>query len=436
MMQKLLAGIYFLLSTTIQAPEALAADIRPLIAGSGSYRAIVIEGNIESGDFDTFVWIVRENQALVSDVNIFSPGGDFYEAMKIGRAMRALELHSQVPMLDPSGHPECEKSNYSVTPTPNDPKNCTCASACFFIHIGGISRGGTYLAVHRPYFEKGKFGELSQADAQKAFDTLQDSARVYMQEMGVPTHIQEDVLGTPSDRAMVLDEKTIKTYFWGDLPYRQEWIKNKCSRLSESETERRESYNSRLTAKRGSLPDFSKNEMADLEALRKKKDGEMDCEIAISKQNRSDAYEKYFGGKPSDFANQNVLKWSDAQKYLGKSFYEILAEEKFDEDNSFFKLNKTSGLNRSATASAPNISLSDFHSLKPKVVTWISLVSSPNPSPEFIRRLVKSLEGAWGKQSGGNGTTEWFWNKQTFPAKLVHNSRPPPEYLSLTIDAK
>ena len=223
MKQKLLASVFSFLIALLYTVQATAADIRPHITGSGTFRAIVIEGKIEAGDFDTFIRIVKENQSKISGVVIFSPGGNFYEAMKIGRAMRALELTSQVPMRSQSGRPSCEDGVLGIKP--NDPQNCTCASAGFFIHIGSIHRGGTYLAVHRPYFEKGKFGELSQNDARKAFDALQDSARDYMQEMGVPKHVQEDVLGTPSERALVLDDKTVKTYFWLELPYRHEWKK-------------------------------------------------------------------------------------------------------------------------------------------------------------------------------------------------------------------
>lgn len=196
--------------------EAIAADIRPVIRGAGSYREIVIEGPITPGDFETFIKIIRENQGQISGVTLYSPGGDFYEAMKIGRALRTSQLHSQAPMRDASGRPTCD-DDFSK---PTDKKNCTCASAC-----GGTHKGGTFLAVHRPYFEKGEFGNLPEAEAKKAFDALQDSARDYMLEMGVPKHIQEDVLGTPSDRALILDEKTIKTYFWGGLPYLDEWKK-------------------------------------------------------------------------------------------------------------------------------------------------------------------------------------------------------------------
>lgn len=426
----LLASVICLLVALIHTAPANAADIRPFISGSGSFRAIVIEGNIEQGDFETFVRIVKENQGKISGVHIFSPGGDFYEAMKIGRAMRALELSSQVPMRSQSGQPSCEDL---LGIKPNDPKNCTCASAGFFIHIGAIHRGGTYLAVHRPYFAKGKYGELSQADAQKAFDLLQDSARAYMQEMGVPKHIQEDVLGTPSDRALLLDEKTIKTYFWLELPYRHEWKKNRCSKLSVSETQRAEDYSRRLLRVRtASDSDLSKAEWTDLSALQKKQDEERHCSIAIEEQSRLEAYARYFGAKPNDYGEHNFSKWADAAKYLGRRFYELLGEERFDGE----KFAGSSFLKRPATASAPAISLSDLRS-SPKVVGWISLVSAPNPSPEFTQRLVQSLESAWGKRSGGNGTTQWLWDKKSFAAKLTYEpvSAEGP-FLGLVIDSK
>jgi hypothetical protein len=279
----------------VVSPERVgAADIHPLI--SGSYRAIVIEGAIEPGDFATFIRLVRENQSHISTVYIFSPGGDFYEAMKIGRAMRALDLASQVPMRSPSGHPICEEFE-GVEPKPSDPNNCVAASAAFFIHIGGTHRGGTYLAVHRPSFEKGNFGNLSEADARKVFDALQVQAREYMEEMGVPKHIQEEVLSTPSDRVSILDEKTVKTYFWKDLPYLDEWIRNRCSRMSDGEKLRMETYVRRA--------EISKAEQEDRLLLSSKQREELDCAVNIWSHLRALAYEKYFGEKPNDFANHN-----------------------------------------------------------------------------------------------------------------------------------
>ena len=39
------------------------------------------------------------------------------------------------------------------------------------------------LAVHRPYFQVGEFGQLSQGEAMKAFDALQRLAGEYMHDM-------------------------------------------------------------------------------------------------------------------------------------------------------------------------------------------------------------------------------------------------------------
>lgn len=183
--RKLIAGAFQLSVLAGLSIEAIAADIRPFIHSSGSYREIVIEGRIEPGDFETFVRIVRENQGQVSGVRIFSPGGDFYEAMKIGRAMRELELGSTVPMREPSGRVSCEEG--TIFPKPNDPKNCTCANAGFFIHIGGIHRGGTFMAVHRPYFEKGSAISLPHRKA-VCFKAIDKSTVILRTESLGSTH--------------------------------------------------------------------------------------------------------------------------------------------------------------------------------------------------------------------------------------------------------
>jgi len=411
-----------------------AADVRALIHNTGSYRAIIIEGEIEQGDFDKFIKIVRDNQGLICCVSIFSPGGDFNEAMKIGRAMRALELSSMVPMRDPSGKAFCEDDD--VLGQPKEPKNCTCASAGFFIHIGAVHRGGTFVAVHRPYLDKAQFSKLSQDQAKKEFESLQKRARDYMQEMGVPKHIQEEILGIPSDRALVLDEKTVKTYFWGDLPYRHEWLEAKCSRMSDQERLRWENYGQKLNAVNWNLERLSAQEAADFQMLGQKKQEESNCEIPLLKQSRIDAYEKYFRIKPTDYANHNFAKWGEAPKYLGRSLEDILGEERFDKKEDKFAGKTFTSLERPATATAPSILLFDSPS-RPGVVTDVTLISSPEPSKEFIERLKKSLIEAWGKPSGGNGSSEWVWEKNGYKAGLKYNpvaSDGP--FLSLKIEAR
>ena len=273
---------------TLCSTPALAADVRVVTNGAGSSRAIVIEGPIAGGDLDEFIRLVKYFQGTVAEVHLFSPGGDFAEAMKIGRAVRALELSSRVPARAASGSPSCG----AIGIKPNDHTNCTCASACFFIHVAGTVRRGDYLAVHRPYFPADAFGRLAQRDAMKAFEVLQRSAAEYMDDMGVPKHVQEDVLGTPSDRTLLLDDRTIRNYFSGDLPYRDEWTRSRCSRLTSGER-------ARLLTESPAADARPAETQGDLRELQTRRGEELKCVVAVQNESRLAAYEKYFGVRPT-----------------------------------------------------------------------------------------------------------------------------------------
>jgi hypothetical protein len=394
---------------------ASAADIRPKISDGGASRVVVIEGVIERGDAEAFLKIVRENQGKISGVYIFSPGGDFDEAMKIGRALRALRLASYAPMKSSSKRPTCDSANGE--PSPKDPKNCTCASAGFFIHIGAVYRGGNYLAVHRPYIDKTEFAALSPAVAEKAFTRLQASARQYMAEMGTPANIQDEVLNTASDGIRVLDDETVKTYFEGEQSaYRHERLISECSLLSDAETERSASYFRRWVRANGHS-DLSPAETDDSIAIHKKLTQEGKCRVIIGDQERAEAYQQYFGVKATDYGNENFAKWTEAVKYLGRPFYELLAEEKFDAKS----YEDVSLLHRERTASAPAIQLYDRFN-KRNIVNGVVLFSAPNPSPEFTRQLVASLVSAWGTSKKSNALNNWSWNKSGYSASLTLES--------------
>ena len=122
-----------------------AAEMR-LLVRTGDYRSLVIEGEIESGDYEHFLKAVKDNQGKLADVYLLSPGGDFVEAMKIGRALRALEMRSGVPGRNSAGQPDCSDSiSASMGYVPRNPANCTAASAAFFIHVGAVERACLYL---------------------------------------------------------------------------------------------------------------------------------------------------------------------------------------------------------------------------------------------------------------------------------------------------
>jgi hypothetical protein len=215
-------------------------------------KSIVIEGEIMKGDYERFIKKIRQHNGKIGKVYIFSPGGNFFDAIDIGRAIRRLELTTVVPESE-YGQPWCN-------PLKHFPEHysCICAGSCFFIFIGGVNRAGTYMEVHRPSFDKNEFGQLSEEDARNKFIALQKSAREYMQEMAVPKHLQDKILGTQPERAMKVDYETVRTYFHGDIPYRHELLQAKCAKLKDDEKIR-------------------------------------DCYVAVDNERRLAAYEKFFG---------------------------------------------------------------------------------------------------------------------------------------------
>lgn len=295
-MCKLQIYITFLVVFVVNPGVLFAADIR-LLGASSEMPAIKIEGEIQSGDYERFINLVRLSNGSVGKIYLFSNGGDFYEAMKIGRAVRALELTSEIPGTDASGGPSCI-SPFSGQMV-DDENNCVCASACFLVHIGSIRRQGNFMIVHRPYYEKGLFGELSPKDASVAFDKLQYDSKVYMEEMGVPKNVQDNVLGTSSDSGFLIDIDTVNLYFNDYIPFRHEYLLNKCSKLNTLESIKLSNY---LNGEK-SLDEYSETEKMDAKQLIERKTLEWKCYVEADKKLRKDAYTQFFKDKLT-FKNQ------------------------------------------------------------------------------------------------------------------------------------
>lgn len=296
--------LFLIFISTFIANNVHAADIWTHMAKSGRMGFVVIEGEVEPGDFKKFQSAVFDGNGKITGIYVYSSGGDFYEAMKIGIAVRELGLSSGVPMKEVDDTPFCPEDTLGVTPSPRNPKNCICASAGFFIHVAGVHRSGNYLAVHRPFFKKGRYGKLSETEAKSLYSKLQSDARSYMESMDIPLHVQEDVMSTSSDEVLVLNEDIVKKYFWGALPYRDEWLRNKCSLMSLNERIVLKKYAKRMMTfarKYGSSNISSHRDMGftDVEwneylKFRDKEDEEIKCKSGGEKIARKIAFEKYF----------------------------------------------------------------------------------------------------------------------------------------------
>ncbi len=417
--QKSLMSVSTSLMTILACTHLQAAELRLNI--EGSYRSLVIEGSIEPGDYDRFLRIVKDSQGQINSVWLYSQGGDFVEAMKIGRALRALEISSHVPQRGRDGRPVCEEVLGS---RPRDPINCTAASAAFFIHIGGIHRGGTYLAVHRPYFDPKLFGSLTQDQAKVAMERLLAEARAYMTEMAIPPHLQDEVLSTPSDKIVVLDERQIRTHIWGDLPHRHEWRRARCGRMSPLDSQRLGSLESRLMARER----LTSDEHQEISRLQSARGEEWNCEAKLVVDSRRVAYERFFGTVPSDITGHNFSKWLDAPKYLGRSFEDVASEERFEPDRPLLG---TSSLVRKETATSPAATVMDMGN-KRKLVSWVS-IAKEEPSTQFRENVIATLKAAWGSPNGDETNMEW--TTAQFRARLTYVTRAARPGLVLVVEA-
>jgi len=193
--------------------------VRIAMSEDGRVQGTIIEGEIREGDYNVFVETVKSLGANYRTVFLRSPGGSAVEAMKIGRLIRKLKMETNVPW---RGRLGC------IWQKPAIPSNCTCASACFLIHIAGIERTGDTVGVHRIYVDHQVLKRASAAEAAKATSDIRAMLSTYFGEMGLPAVYTDRVLAIPSNKMEFLEEREIKQHFSGFIPEYQEWITAKC----------------------------------------------------------------------------------------------------------------------------------------------------------------------------------------------------------------
>jgi hypothetical protein len=185
-------------------------------------KVIVIEGQIEEGDYEKFVNAVLQG-GTKADIFIASIGGNAIEAMKIGRLIRALKFSTIAPLLNDKGLPYCEWA----APITNS-ENCTCQSACVLIYLSGINRSGSYLGVHRTFIKHDVLKNLPIDKATQYSKEVSKYVREYLSEMGSPPSLSEKIESISSDSIDLLDEAYINEYLSGYSKDIEEWLIAHC----------------------------------------------------------------------------------------------------------------------------------------------------------------------------------------------------------------
>lgn len=193
-----------------------AADI------SVQKRNIVIQGEIQKGDFEAFVNAALVAGSNTSTVFIASKGGDASESIRIGKLIRALHFTTTVR----STHQklaEFECSSNGVTS-----ENCTCTSSCLLLYLSGIFRNGEYIGVHRVFVNHDNLKSLTLGSAKKHSSIIKEMVDDYITEMGAPDSLSNLINNVPSDNIEFLKEDYISKYLNGLSIGYQEWIYSKC----------------------------------------------------------------------------------------------------------------------------------------------------------------------------------------------------------------
>lgn len=217
-------------------------------------------------------------------------------------------------------------------------------------------------------------------------------------------------MGTPPDKGVVLDDKTVRNYFVGGIPYQQEWRHAKCLQLSPDQTQQLDA----LTAKMLAAGKLTSAEWSEYSPMNKKRDLELACQSAVRVQSRMAAYERFFGVAPSDVTNYNFSNWPDLSKYLGRTFEDVSSEERFTVGDT---LRGITSMDRGATATSPEVELLDSPNRKRYVTS--ADTSQIAPSDAFIERVRTELTAEWGEPSSSSDPSKWVWKKKNFISTLT-----------------
>ena len=166
----------------------------------------LLKGPIKTGDTLRLRALVQKhtgtNNAFTIHLN--SPGGNLYEAFRLGRFIRASQAWADVGP-DSFG-------------APVDTYTESCASACVFVFAGAIlhfagldglaDSSPTSLIVHRPYLEDaGAVPSLNSAWRQMPIDM-----RNYLSEMNIPESLADLMLSIEPDKPRPLTKAEVEQF--------------------------------------------------------------------------------------------------------------------------------------------------------------------------------------------------------------------------------
>jgi hypothetical protein len=213
----------------IGALVAHAAEIGLDPSGGGIARA-VLEGKIEPGDFDKFIDFVFKRENAV-EIYLASPGGNLGEALKIGMAIRQLNLSTIVPSK------ALTNQSLDFAATRHNLKggkaNYLCGSACFFIFVAGIHRqaddvGPAILGIHKPFLLGDGLKTLSNDQSNAAEKRTRVTVETYLRAMDVPAKYVAEMYSVPKGVTKWIRNDQFESDFAGFIPELRDLVNSQC----------------------------------------------------------------------------------------------------------------------------------------------------------------------------------------------------------------
>jgi hypothetical protein len=184
-----------------------------------------LNGPVESGDFKKIAdYLINPDSGGpdIEAVYLNSPGGNFGEAMRIGRLFRKLFVTTVIETDDIAAMVEC-------------------SSACFFIFAGGIQRSVWWIGRNLPVVElPGPHDQLTGGSGlhpEHALTEDIDTARAYLKDMGIGDSLIDRMFKTSFEEVDALQASELRALN-SIVPSYQERLLAQCGALAPKEQEK------------------------------------------------------------------------------------------------------------------------------------------------------------------------------------------------------
>jgi hypothetical protein len=194
----------------VAALEIGYSSINPFDGSTSSVESILLKGEITPGDYEHLLELIRNdpNRFWNSDGFILSsPGGDVQEAVRIASFIKGTFSSVFVGRAAP------------------------CVSSCFFIFAAAAHRqGGGYdtLGVHRPYIDPRRMQSLTPRQAEALQNTVLRQARLYLENLQVPTSIIDKMFQRASTEVAWLTRPEIEEQLGARPPWYEQFLIARC----------------------------------------------------------------------------------------------------------------------------------------------------------------------------------------------------------------